>query len=178
MNLIKLDEFEITSTVSSVILGGGSNGSSGLNITMDDTYNVYKVFINNAHVVTDQTDLRIRFTVNGVSNTTANYQTVSWHLNAAQAYNSQEEVNQTSSDLSLNTGNSTGEAFNTVLHIFNAGNSSEYTAFLKENTMMSNAAELRGKQGSGLLKVATAVDGIEFIESMDKGLFQLFGITK
>jgi hypothetical protein len=42
-SLIKVDEFTISSPVASVILGGGSSGSSGLNASIDSTYDVYMV---------------------------------------------------------------------------------------------------------------------------------------
>ena len=47
--------------------------------------------------------------------------------------------------------------------------------------MMSNAAELRGKQGGGLFAVNSAVDGIQYIgngTNIDRGTFVLYGLKK
>ena len=46
-SLIKIDEFTVSSAVASVIIGGGSSGSSGLNASIDSTYDVYKLVISN-----------------------------------------------------------------------------------------------------------------------------------
>ena len=43
--------------------------------------------------------------------------------------------------------------------------------------MMSNNAELRGKQGGGVIQ-SKSVNGIQFIESMDNGTFTLYGLRK
>jgi len=72
-SLIKVDEFTISSPVASVILGGGSSGSSGLNASIDSTYDVYMVKYNNAGTSTDATLINSRVTVSGTPDTTANY---------------------------------------------------------------------------------------------------------
>ena len=166
-SLIKIAETTLSGTVSSVTLLG-----------IDTTYDVYKVVISNAQVTTDESDVKIRFTESDTPNTTANYDSAHYHLSAQQAFNTQVETNQTSMDLSLNIGNDTGEAFNSVIYIFNAPNSSEFTFITQENNMMSKTAELRGKQGGGAFTVTSAVNGIQFIESMDTGTFTLYGIRK
>ena len=166
-SLIKIAETTLSGTVSSVTLLG-----------MDTTYDVYQVVISNAQVTTDESDVKIRFTESDTPNTTANYDSAHYHLNSNQAFNTQSETNSTSMDLSLNIGNATGEAFNSVIYIFNATNSSEYTFITCENTILSKTAELRGKQGGGVFTVASAVNGIQFIESMDTGTFTLYGLKK
>ena len=166
-SLIKIAETTLSGTVSSVTLLG-----------MDTTYDVYQVVISNAQVTTDESDVKIRFTESDTPNTTANYDSAHYHLNSNQAFNTQSETNSTSMDLSLNIGNATGEAFNSVIYIFNGPNSSEYTFITCENTILSKTAELRGKQGGGVFTVASAVNGIQFIESMDTGTFTLYGLKK
>ena len=49
-SLVLLDEFTISSALANVTIGGGSSGSSGLNYSIDDTYNVYKLTVNNLQV--------------------------------------------------------------------------------------------------------------------------------
>ena len=166
-SLIKIQETTLVGSVSSVTLTG-----------IDSTYDIYQVVINNAHVTTDQTDIRIRFTESGTPNTTSNYDVCQRNINSNQDINNQTHENSDTMDLSLNIGNGTGEQFNSVIYIYNAPNSSEYTSVTMENSMMSNLAENRGKHGAGTFTVASAVDGIQFIESMDEGTFTLYGLKK
>ena len=70
------------------------------------------------HSYSRQTDIRIRFTESDTPNTTANYDSAHYHLNSNQAFDTQSETNSTSMDLSLNIGNATGEAFNSVIYLF------------------------------------------------------------
>ena len=169
-SLIKIDEEIVSSAVASVTLTG-----------INSTYDVYMVRINKLEVETNQKDIKIRFTESGTPNTTANYDVAQKNLNSAQAFDNQFSTNQTSMDLSLNIGNDTGEQFNSVQYIFNATNSSEYTFVTMENAMMSDNAELRGKQGGGVFTVASAVDGIQYLgnnTNIDNGIFTLYGLKK
>ena len=68
-SLIKIDEFTISSAVSNVILGGGSSGSSGANVSIDSTYNVYILNYQNAFMSSDGARIRVRFTVSGSPDT-------------------------------------------------------------------------------------------------------------
>ena len=72
-SLKKVDEFTISSGVSSVIIGGGSSGSSGENFAIDNTYNVYLLQYSNMFMQNDGNSTRIRFTVNGSPDTSSNY---------------------------------------------------------------------------------------------------------
>ena len=166
-SLIKLDEEILDGTVTSVTLG---------NTNWDSSFNVYMCILKKVEVTTDQTDIKVRFLESGTPNTTANYDSTQYHTSSNQAFNTQNEQNATSLDLTLNIGNSTGEQLNSIIYIFNANVSGTFTFMTQENSMMSNAAELRGKQGGGALTVNSAINGIQFIESMDSGIFSLYGI--
>ena len=61
-SLIKVDEFTVSSPVASVILGGGSSGSSGLNASIDSTYDVYMVQVKDVLPTTDNVKLTARVT--------------------------------------------------------------------------------------------------------------------
>ena len=180
-SLIKIDEFTTTSAVASVTIGGGSSGSSGLNASIDSTYDVYMLVFNNFVPTTDGHSPQMRVTESGTPNTTANYDSAAKNLNAGSAFDNSSEINQTSLDLSLNTGDQTGEQLNSIIYIFNANNSSEYTFLTMENSMFAHTAQLRGKQGGGVFTVASAVDGIQFIgdsTNIDNGNFVLYGLKK
>ena len=85
-SLVLIDEFTISSAVASVTLGGGSSGSSGLNATIDSTFDVYLVIYDNVQPSTDAQKLNIRFTVSGSPDTSSNYDKAQWAtvLNARQ----------------------------------------------------------------------------------------------
>ena len=179
--LIKIDEFTVSSAVASIILGGGSSGSSGLNASIDSTYDVYMVKINGLEIDTDQQDIKLRFTESGTPNTTANYDMAAKILSAGQAFGNASETNATSMDVSLNIGNDTGEQYNATHYIFNANNSSEYTFLTIENVMLSNTGELRGFQGGGVFTVSSLVNGVQYIgdsTDIDNGTFTLYGLKK
>ena len=42
-SLVLVDEFTVSSAVSTVTIGGGSSGSSSFNFSIDSTFNVYKL---------------------------------------------------------------------------------------------------------------------------------------
>ena len=63
-SLIKIDEEIVTSAVASVTLGGAN---------WDSSYDVYMVQYLNVVPVTDNQEVRMRFTEGGTPNTTANY---------------------------------------------------------------------------------------------------------
>ena len=180
-SLIKIDEFSISSAVASVTLGGGSSGSSGLNASIDSTYDVYMVRINKLEVDTDAQDVKIRFTESGTPNTTSNYDDAGLNIDSGSAFDNVFATNQTSIDLSMNIGNATNEQFNSIIYIFNANNSGEYTFCTFENTMLNNTATLRGKQGGGVFTSASTVDGIQILgdsTNIDNGTFVLYGLKK
>ena len=72
-SLIKIDEFTVSSGVASVIIGGGTSGSSGLNVSIDSTYDVYMVKANAIVPSLDSRYLKARVTESGTPNTTSNY---------------------------------------------------------------------------------------------------------
>jgi len=170
-SLIKIDEEIVSSAVASVTLTG-----------IDSTYDVYKIVINKCKVDTDDKDIRIRFTESGTPNTTANYDNAGLGLDTGSAFDNISATNETSLGLSLNIGNATDEQFNCIIYIFNANNSGEFTFCTFENTVITNFAILKGKQGGGVFTVASAVDGIQFIgdsTNIDTGSrFVLYGLKK
>jgi hypothetical protein len=72
-SLVLVDEFTVSSGVASVIIGGGSSGSSSLNTSIDSTYDVYMVEINGLSPDTAE-NLECRVTESGTANSTANQQ--------------------------------------------------------------------------------------------------------
>ena len=79
-SLVKIDEVTISSDVTNVILGGGSSGSSGLNVSIDSTYDVYVLKFNNLKCDTDGAVVNFRVTKSGSADTTSNYDTTHRNL--------------------------------------------------------------------------------------------------
>ena len=181
-SLIKVDEFTISSPVASVILGGGSSGSSGLNASIDSTYDVYMIRINNVTGTTEPNAINIRFTVGGTADTSANYDWAHKVLRTNSAFVNQSDTNQTAINGLDSTGISTSETVNAVYYFFNFNNASEYSFMTYEASARSSSGELNARQGGGVLTVAQATDGVQFFFSNDNiqtgSQFVLYGLKK
>jgi hypothetical protein len=182
-SLIKVDEFTISSPVASVILGGGSSGSSGLNASIDSTYDVYMVKINNYYNSSSNPN-RIRFTVSGTADTSANYDFAAKRLRTDTTFDNIATTNATEAQWSgtvVGTGTST--SINGILYLWNFNNASEYSFYTNEATGIYDLATdyLMGNQGGGVLTVAQACDGIQFYSTstnIASGTFTLYGLKK
>ena len=180
--LILVDEFTISSAVSSVIIGGGSSGSSSYNFAIDSTYNVYQLVQNNVTGVGDDTTLRFRFTVSGTPDSSSNYDKAVEKLRADTGFNQSATANQDYGRVSgSGTGTSTGEGTNNTYYLFNFADSSEYSFITGEEVMYSYSTTLFGSQGGAALTVAQATDGIQFYMdsgNIASGEFKLYGLRK
>tara|TARA_R100000995_G_scaffold63589_1_gene32902 strand:+ start:191 stop:748 length:558 start_codon:yes stop_codon:yes gene_type:complete len=182
-SLIKIDEFTVSSAVASVILGGGSSGSSSLNASIDSTYDVYMVTFNNVAPATDATNLRVRFTVSGTADSSSNYDRALKKLNAHATFGDTSSTNQDHlRTSSAGIGTNTSEIDNGILYLFNFNNASEYSFITIEETLFSSSETHSGNQGGGVLTVAQACDGIQFLMSSSgniaSGTFKLYGLKK
>ena len=179
-SLIKIDEFTISSAVSNVILGGGSSGSSGANVSIDSTYDVYILQYTNAFMSSDGGRIRVRFTVSGSPDTSANYQGARLDMYANQSFYPATTTNGTYlNGFALGTTNS--ESSKGIYHLFNFPNSSEYSFVTIELQETNNAGENAGIMGGAVLTVAQATDGIQFFAStgnIASGTFTLYGLAK
>jgi hypothetical protein len=178
-SLIKVDEFTISSPVSSIILGGGSSGSSGLNASIDSTYDVYMVQYLNVFMSSNARN-RIRFTVSGSADTSANYDGAMKQMYANQAYYNSSPTNATYIN-SLSLGTTQDKSDNGTLYLFNFNNASEYSFITQEQIQTNDAGEIAGIMGGSVLTVAQATDGIQFFAStgnIASGQFVLYGLAK
>ncbi len=122
-NLIKIDEVDVTSGVSSVTLGGTN---------WDNSYDVYQVVANNVQCDTDTKTLTFRFldSSNATINTGYNVAFKTLKSNATFGNDYGSLTSAPFIDLYLGTG--TGEQANGILYIFNANNASQYTFYTQE----------------------------------------------
>jgi hypothetical protein len=171
-SLIKIDEEIVTSAVASVDLGGSD---------WDSSYDVYVITVNGYIPATDAADLRARVLESSTANSTANYDRAQKTLRADTTFGNASATNETYFDLSSAVGNDTGEQLNTIIYMFNANNSGEYTFLNMENTQLSHTALLIGVQGGAVFTSASAVNGLQFFPStgnIDNGTFTLYGLKK
>ena len=173
-SLIKIDEEIVSSAVASVTLGGSN---------WDSSYDVYMVQYLNVVPVTDNQEVRMRFTESGTPNTSANYDYAYKIIETlAAGFEDFPATNQTYFR-GVRYGNNTGEAGNATLYLFNMNSTTEYAFYtLEENAYINDAVTLAGCTGGGVLTVTgTARDGIEFsFPSGDiaSGTFTLYGLKK
>tara|TARA_R100000655_G_scaffold20707_1_gene42722 strand:+ start:35 stop:559 length:525 start_codon:yes stop_codon:yes gene_type:complete len=171
-SLIKIDEVNVTSGVSSVTLGGTD---------WDSSYDVYMVVANNIECDTDTKTLTFRFldSSNATINTGYSVAYKTLKSNATFANDAGDLTQAPFIDLYLGTG--TGEQANGVLYIFNSNNASEYTFYTQEISYLNNSGVLTGNQGGGVLKSAEVTKGLTFVMSsgnIDGGNFKLYGLRK
>lgn len=170
-SLIKIAETTVSSAVASVTLTG-----------IDSTYDVYMVVYNNVQPDTDATNLNVRFTVSGTADSSSNYDRAFKKLSAISSFSDISSTNQDKLRTSgQNTGTGTSETANGIIYCFNFNNASEYSFITNEETSFGADTNTRGNQGGGVLTVAQACDGIQFLFSsnnIDSGKFKLYGLRK
>jgi hypothetical protein len=166
--LIQVATETVSSSVSSVTLTG---------IDSDD---VYMLAVNNFIPSTDGTDMKIRVVESGTPNSTANYDISAKLLRADTTFGNDSNTNDTSFDCSTAIGNNTGECANWIFYIYNAYNSSEYTFFTQEMTMLSNSAVLIGRQGGCIFTSDSQVEAIQMFAgsgNIASGTFTLYRVV-
>ena len=173
-SLIKIDEVDVTSTVSTVTIG---------NSNWDSSYDVYQLVIANATCSADAV-MQLRVNVSSSPDTTSNYDYATKTLKTDGTFENNLQTNGTSVPVTpqrLRTGNSFG--LNGTLYIFNANNASEYTFLTTEIASWRDNQNLTGGQGGIVHTVAQAINGFTFYmdlgtDSFTTGNFKLYGLKK
>ena len=170
-SLILIQETTVSSATASVSLVG-----------IDSTFDVYKVVYDNVQPETDAVNLNVRFTVSGTADSSSNYDRAFLKLSASSSFSDISSTNQDKLRTSgHNTGTGTNETANGIIYCFNFNNSSEYSFITGEETSFGADTNFRGNQGGGVLTVAQATDGIQFLFSsgnIASGDFKLYGLVK
>ena len=173
-SLVKIDEVDVTSTVSTVTIG---------NSNWDTSYDVYKLVISNATCSANAV-MQLRVNVSSSPDTTSNYDYATKTFKTDGTFENNTQTNGTSVPVTpqrLLTGNSFG--LNGILYIFNANNSSEYTFLTNEIASWRENSNLTGGQGGIVHTVAQAINGFTFYmdlgtDSFTTGNFKLYGLKK
>ena len=168
-SLIKIDEEIVTAAVASVTLTG-----------IDSTYDVYMVQYLNVFMSSSGANNRIRFTVSGSADTSANYDVARKQMYTNQAFYNSAGANATYIN-SLGLGTTQDKSDNGTLYLFNFNNASEYSFITQEQVQTNSSSQTAGIVGGAVLTVAQATDGIQFFAStgnIANGSFALYGIAK
>ena len=177
-SLIKVDEFTVSSGVSSIIIGGGSSGSSSENFAIDNTYNVYMLQYHNLFMSNDGSSTRIRFTVSGSGDSSSNYDNARVNLYPNQSF--YDGSNQNIDYMpNLAGGTTSPESQQGTMYLFNFSNASEYSFSTLELTGATETPEYYGVMGAFVLTDAQATDGVQFYTTsgtISSGSFKLYGI--
>tara|TARA_Y100000114_G_scaffold96388_1_gene89698 strand:+ start:1277 stop:1825 length:549 start_codon:yes stop_codon:yes gene_type:complete len=179
-SLIKIDEFTISSGVSSVIIGGGSGGSSGLNVSIDSTYDVYILNFNNVKGDADTAQARFRVTTSGSADTSSNYDRAHKIPRTAGQFAKVYTTNGTYW-IYNEIGTATGEQLNGIMYLYNFNKAGEYCYYTLETAERISSGELQGVAGGGVHTVTQACDGIQMFASsgnLTSGTFTLYGLKK
>jgi len=185
-NLVQVDTYTLTSASSSVIIGGGTDSSSGIDFEIN-TDDVYMLAYSNVTTSTDGRNVAVRVTKTdgsggGSADTTSNYDYAYKVLNASDTFGGAGFEN-ISSWLYLfvdNVGTGTSETANGIAYLYNF-NASEYSFVTVDMVELNLTPDARGNVGAGVHTAASASDGLYFADlsggNIASGTFTLYKVV-
>ena len=176
--LVQVDHFEISSPVASVIIGGGSSGSSSYNFAIN-TDDVYMLTYNNVFMSNDGATFTTRFTVSGSEDSSANYDQVTIGMYTNQAFYKSGNANLTFLT-NYGMGTTPQESQSAITYLYNFNNSSEYSFITHESINITEAPEIVGAVRGAVNTVAQSCDGIKFnanTGNIASGTFTLYRVV-
>ena len=176
--LIQVDTFTIDSAVASVIIGGGSSGSSSTNFAIN-TDDVYMFTYNNVFMSNDGASFSTRFTVSGSEDSSANYDQASIGMYTNQAFYKSGNVNLTFLT-NYGMGTTPQESQSGIWYLYNFNNSSEYSFTSQESINITETPEIIGAVKGGVNTVAQSCDGIKLYANsgnIASGTFTLYKVV-
>ena len=177
MGLVQVDHFEISSAVSSVIIGEGSSGSSSTNFAIN-TDDVYMMTYRNVFMSNDGASFSTRFTVSGSEDSSSNYDQVGMAPYTNQAFTFYG--NQNLSFLTnFGMGTTVQESQNDIWWLYNFNNSGEYSKCVQDSFNITETPEFVGQIRGVVLTVAQSCDGIKIYANsgnLASGTFTLYKV--
>ena len=180
MGLQQVDHFTVTSDVTSVIIGGGSAGSSTENFAIN-TDDVYVLTYHSLFMSVDGRVAQIRYTKSSdnSADTSSNYDQAwqSMYSNGS-AYPGQNQNQPHHSNNSK--GTTLQESQSGIWYLYNFNNSSEYSFVWQESVNITETPEYTGMFKGHVLTVAQACNGIQFFANANaiaSGVFTLYRMT-
>ena len=176
-SLVQVDTFTVSSAVSSVIIGGGSSGSSSYNFAIN-TDDVYVFTYNDVYLSSDGAQTRFRFTVSGSPDTSSNYD--SGRLNI---YANQSPYNVANSNIdyisNLSGGTTSSESHSGIWYLYTFNSSSEHSLVTINQIGATETPEYVAVSGGAVLTVNQACDGIQIYTNtgnISNGTFTLYKV--
>jgi hypothetical protein len=178
MGFVQVDHFEISSAISSVIIGGGSSGSSSTNFAIN-TDDVYMFTYHNVFMSNDGATFSTRFTVSGTEDSSANYDQVSIGMYTNQSFYKSGNVNLTFLT-NYGMGTTAQESQCGIWYLYNFNDSSEYSFCSQESVNITETPEIVGAVKGAVLTVAQSCDGIKLYANsgnFSSGTFTLYKVV-
>lgn len=150
-SLVQIDKEVVTSAETEVILTG---------INTDD---VYFVTATGIVVSADDGNIRSRVTVNGVADTTSNYDRAGKQLKGNTTFGNSIATDENQWNLHFAGGNGTGEINNFHYYVFNFNNPNKYSSITVHESGFNKLQVLTGQQGAAIHTVNQSCDGFSFI---------------
>jgi len=173
-SLIKIDEVVLSSTVSTVEIGGAN---------WDSSYDVYMVKLSGVETsyATDN-QINMRFLASSSPDTSSNYDFAHKAMFPNFAFQNNSGTNSNSFTFSLGLDNATDNQLNGIIYLFNFNNASEYSFMTYELQAWNSANYMRSATGGGVLTVAQATNGVQILpfvsNALDSGTYSLYGLKK
>jgi hypothetical protein len=187
-SMVLLDSYEVSGTPATVIIGGGTGGSSGSNVVIDGTYNFYMITLRNVKCATDDRDLYFRVTKSGdgTESAVAEYDYAADNLRSNTDSGSSYSSGQTAWLHNVDASNTPSEeSTNGIIYPLNFQDSTNYSYALFDLVSFTDpggAAHTRSFTGGGTHTVGEANDGLKFYWSssanFSAGTFKLYGLIK
>jgi hypothetical protein len=167
-----IEEQTISSNVSSV----------DFTSIQQNKYEVHRLDIINAKSDTDNKDFALRVSTGGTFQTGSVYHRALYTINSSGTTAESRATTASQMDITQNSGNATNEKSNSIIYIYNAGNSSLFTLNSSHSTYMDNGSAFKTSFGGGAYDVANEVDGFRiFMDgsgNIASGIFRLFGVKQ
>jgi len=180
-----VDEYDVTSSLTSVILGGGSSGSSGLDVSIDSTYDTY--FVTGSGVTLDAgNQLYLRWLVSGSEDTTANTKQWAQRAMLSNAANEYRWYTSNYTEITLQNGTQAGEnsAFILYLNCFPESSVGSmvtvHSVYDHYGSPVGTGNRVWTRLGGAGDMTKQASDGIRIWSgaNITEGTFRLFGLAK
>jgi len=160
--LVQVDSFTTTSEVASVILGGGSSGSSTTNYAINADC-VYLISYLNAQPVDDGKYLELRFTVSGTPQTQSTYSWAGFKIKTYSTFQTHNFINTTHHRLTGELlGNNTEESTHGLLELHRAYDGSQSTFITQNSVARDSGGNLNNVVGAYNYTTNNVVDGVQF----------------
>jgi len=157
--LIQVDTYTVSTAVGSIILGGGSSGSSGLNVSID-TDDVYIAVWYNVHSSADA-ELWFRVTKSGTGDTSANYDYAD-KLFKNTGFSRRGVAGDTKTILENISLQSNQEQGNGISYLYNFNDANELSYYTYEQSNRNTSGQLSAYVGGCVHTVRSASDGVLF----------------